>query len=201
MSCAWGGLVRCGLALAFCLSLVAVVRADLGGWDIGIDPGHGGSDSGAVGPTGLTEKYINLETSLAARDYMAAAGASVYMTRTTDVYVSLASRSGYFNSIPVDRAISVHHNASGSPSANYTGAHVYIGYCGATSGNLADPIAHRREAHIADRQQPTDRPQQRRRGASACSAIRCARRPAARALRARHGGAEHPSGFPPPCGG
>lgn len=114
---------------------------DMTGIKIGIDPGHGGSDSGAVGPTGLEEKTVNLAGSLMLRDALLARGASVYMTRTTDVDVSLAARADYFNSIPVDRAESFHHNASDTPSANYTGVHIYwtstLG-CNAASANSRD---------------------------------------------------------------
>lgn len=97
----------------------------LAGVRIGIDPGHGGTDSGAVGPTGLTEKAVNLATSLFLRDALLAEGASVYMTRSTDATLSLTARTDYLNSIPVDRAESCHYNASGTASANYTGVHIY----------------------------------------------------------------------------
>ncbi len=98
---------------------------DLSGIKIGVDPGHGGTDSGAVGPTGLQEKDVNLATSLLLRDALQARGASVYMTRTADVTVSLAARTDYFNSIPVDRSESCHYNACGNCGANYTGVHIY----------------------------------------------------------------------------
>ncbi len=114
---------------------------DMSGIKIGVDPGHGGSDTGAIGPTGLTEKEVNLAGSLMLRDALLARDASVYMTRTTDVDVSLTARSDYFNSIPVDRSESFHHNASGTPSVNYTGVHIYwtdaLG-CNAASANSRD---------------------------------------------------------------
>lgn len=103
----------------------STLAGDLAGKKIGIDPGHGGDDPGAVGPTGLNEKDINLTGSFMLRDAMQAKGAAVYMTRTNDATMSLSARYNYFNSIPVDRAESYHHNASGTASANYTGVHVY----------------------------------------------------------------------------
>ncbi len=114
---------------------------EMSGIDIGIDPGHGGTDPGAVGPTGLNEKDINLTGSLMLRDAMQAKGATVYMTRTNDATMSLSARYNYFNSIPVDRAESYHHNASGTASANYTGVHVYwtsTNGCLAASPNSRD---------------------------------------------------------------
>ncbi|MCK4273145.1 N-acetylmuramoyl-L-alanine amidase, partial [bacterium] len=135
--------------LAVLLAITAPVAwASLSGYKIGIDPGHGGTDPGAVGPTGLTEKEINLDTSFFLRDYMEADGADVYLTRTTDIYVSLSDRSGYFNSIPVDRSISVHHNASVSAGANYTGVHVYLGEGWDPSGDLAYDVVHHLEDHM-----------------------------------------------------
>ena len=119
---------------------------EMSGIDIGIDPGHGGDDPGAIGPSPiyLNEKDINLTGSLMLRDAMQAKGASVYMTRTTDATMSLSARYNYFNSIPVDRAVSYHHNASGTPSANYTGVHVYwtsTNGCLAASANSRDMAA------------------------------------------------------------
>jgi len=140
------------LALAISIVLLALqapaAQASLSGLKIGIDPGHGGSDPGAVGPTGMTEAEVNLHTSLFLRDYVQADGATAYLTRTTDSTLSLSDRSGYFNSIPVDRAISVHHNGSTNHSANYTGVHVYIDQCGETSGDLAYDTVHRLEDHL-----------------------------------------------------
>jgi len=144
-----GFIWRIGGVAAFLFGLtVSGTWASLSGLKIGIDPGHGGSDPGAVGPTGLTEKEINLETSLFLRDYVEADGATAYLTRTTDVTVSLSDRSSYFNSIPVDRAISVHHNASSNRSANYTGVHVYTGHGWETSGDLAYDVVHHLEDHM-----------------------------------------------------
>ena len=53
-----------------------------------LDPGHGGSDSGAVGPTGVKEKTVALEVSLKAQKLLAEAGYHVVMTRTTDIDVA-----------------------------------------------------------------------------------------------------------------
>ncbi len=128
--------------------LATATQASLSGLKIGIDPGHGGTEPGAVGPTGLTEKQVNLHTSLFLRDYVEADGATAYLTRTTDSTLSLSDRSGYFNSQGVDRAISVHHNGSTNHSANYTGVHVYPGDCDSTDGDLAYDTVHRLEDHL-----------------------------------------------------
>ena len=56
-----------------------------------LDPGHGGSDPGAVG-NGLKEKDLNLVISLATRDALADYDCTVKLTRTKDVYVALSTR-------------------------------------------------------------------------------------------------------------
>ena len=60
----------------------------LRGRKITIDPGHGGSDSGAIGPTGVMEKSVTLRVAQELRRLLVAEGASVYMTRETDTEVS-----------------------------------------------------------------------------------------------------------------
>lgn len=95
-----------------------------------IDPGHGGSDPGAVG-CGLREANINLDTGLRFYNLLKSAGYSVYMTRTTDATVSLSSRTQYANNLGVDRFISIHCNAFNG-SANGTETFCYPGVGGVT---------------------------------------------------------------------
>ncbi|WP_298592995.1 N-acetylmuramoyl-L-alanine amidase [uncultured Mitsuokella sp.] len=60
----------------------------LKGRKITIDPGHGGSDSGAIGPTGIMEKSIALRIANELHRLLVQEGATVYMTRTADTEVS-----------------------------------------------------------------------------------------------------------------
>ena len=62
--------------------------AGIAGKKITLDAGHGGSDSGAIGPTGITEKSITLRIAKEVQNLLTAAGAQVFMTRTTDTEVS-----------------------------------------------------------------------------------------------------------------
>ncbi len=75
-----------------------------------IDPGHGGSDSGALGMMGgsFSEKHINLETSKALKDELERLGATVIMTRQDDVYLSLQERLRMSFDIKPDMFISMH---------------------------------------------------------------------------------------------
>lgn len=87
-----------------------------------VDPGHGGSDPGAVG-CGLEEKDVNLDTGLRLRDLLQGAGFSVLMTRETDVFISLVGRADYANANGADRFVSIHANSnSGTPA---TGTETY----------------------------------------------------------------------------
>lgn len=85
-----------------------------------IDPGHGGSDPGAIGPSGLQEKEITLKVSLKVRDMLMAQGYTVIMTRTTDTYLSLQERCDVANNAEADLFISIHCNSFSDPSANGT---------------------------------------------------------------------------------
>ena len=103
---------------ALALHIKHPVRA---GWDaapltgitILIDPGHGGSDTGALGPLGtlLPEKTINLYTSLKLQCELETLGATVSMTRSTDEEVSLAQRVEINRSLRPDLFLSVHGNS------------------------------------------------------------------------------------------
>ncbi len=73
-----------------------------------LDPGHGGSDPGAVG-NGLKEKDLNLVISLATRDELAGYDCTVKMTRTKDVYVALSTRAAMGKG--ADLFVSQHNNA------------------------------------------------------------------------------------------
>lgn len=85
-----------------------------------IDPGHGGSDTGAIGLNGVREKDVTLAVGLELRQLLAAAGAKVLMTRTTDRDVAfigatdvqeLAARSAIANKAGADLFISLHADA------------------------------------------------------------------------------------------
>lgn len=111
-----------------------------------IDPGHGGSDSGAVGGTQY-EKTNVLNTGLKFRDWLnadtndGAGGGSwnVIMTRSTDVYVSLTARTDYANNNGANRFMSIHNNACGNCGASGTETYSYT-YASSTSDDLRDKI-------------------------------------------------------------
>lgn len=60
---------------------IPVSKYSFDGFVIAIDPGHGGIDHGAIGPSGVKEDQINLQVSLLLKDKLKNAGAIVEMTR------------------------------------------------------------------------------------------------------------------------
>ena len=77
-----------------------------------LDPGHGGRDPGAIGPTGLQEKEVTLsiarKLSQLIREKM---GLEVYLTRKDDRFVSLDQRAEIANQLNGDIFLSIHANA------------------------------------------------------------------------------------------
>ena len=91
-----------------------------------LDPGHGGSDAGAIGPTGVMEKSVSLAVSLKAQELLKASGYQVVMTRTTDIDVAApgvpdsTELQARVNKAPPNAAlfISIHCNAFSNSNAN-----------------------------------------------------------------------------------
>lgn len=104
-----------------------------------IDPGHGGSDVGAVGHMGnkeIYEKDITLSIAKPLRDMLTAAGARVVMTRSTDkdVYgpyanatAELQARCDIANEAHADAFISIHIDSIGNPEIDGTTTYYYAG--------------------------------------------------------------------------
>lgn len=94
------------------------------GGTVVIDPGHGGVDPGAIGPSGTQEKNVVLPLAEAfAADLEALSGASVRMTREKDVFLSLTDRVAIAQSLDADLLISVH--ADSCPVADARGLSIY----------------------------------------------------------------------------
>ena len=90
-----------------------------------IDPGHGGSDSGAVAG-GYEEKDINLSVSKKVRSLLKQRGLNVIMSRTGDKTVGLYDRPQMANNLKnVDIVVSIHTNASKASSAKGIESYYY----------------------------------------------------------------------------
>jgi N-acetylmuramoyl-L-alanine amidase len=78
-----------------------------------IDPGHGGHDTGTIGPTGLTEKEVVLDVGIRLAKLLEDdAGSEVVMTRHDDTFIPLEERTAIANEKAADLFISIHANAS-----------------------------------------------------------------------------------------
>lgn len=76
-----------------------------------IDAGHGGKDSGAVGPNNEHEKIVTLKTAKYLYDDLKSLGYIVYLTRDDDTYIPLKERTGIANRKNADLFVSIHANA------------------------------------------------------------------------------------------
>ncbi|MDR7420115.1 MAG: N-acetylmuramoyl-L-alanine amidase family protein [Armatimonadota bacterium] len=85
---------------------------------VAIDAGHGGRDTGAIGPTGLLEKEVNLDIAQRVRELLVKAGIRVVMTRETDVFVELPDRPRVARQQGASVFVSIHANASTRSSVN-----------------------------------------------------------------------------------
>jgi N-acetylmuramoyl-L-alanine amidase len=84
----------------------------LNGLRICVDPGHGGDETGALGPSGIRESEVNLAMALKLKDHLQREGATVIMTRSTETEgPTLAQRVETAVKQRCDLLLSVHNNA------------------------------------------------------------------------------------------
>lgn len=135
--------------LVLLLIFTIPTMADLEGKVIIINPGHGGGETGAIGPTGLEEQESNLAIGLLLSDLLEDAGATIYLTRDgnydldgTPYYSGTRDR---FNRLRLGREkeadifLALHHNASVNPAANQIEVYYMPKYYG-PSEDLAEYI-------------------------------------------------------------
>jgi N-acetylmuramoyl-L-alanine amidase len=112
---------------------ISIVSTSLAGRKIVIDPGHGGSDPGATGATGVKEKIINLSISEKLIRLLNDAGATVVVTRSGDQTVNNQRRIDLINGSNADIMVSIHANAYSNPASNGTETF----YCARNGNNAA----------------------------------------------------------------
>lgn len=89
-----------------------------------VDPGHGGKDPGAIGPSGLKEKDVTLKLAKKVAAYLRKElGVEVILTRDKDVFVPLEQRTAIANAQKADLFVSIHTNAA--PSSRLRGIETY----------------------------------------------------------------------------
>ena len=109
---------------------------------IAIDPGHGGEDPGAIGPSGLKEKDVVLAIALQLRERLnAKPGVRVLLTRDSDFFVPLGERVKKAERVQADLFVSIHADAFFTPEAR--GASVFALSQGGASSAAARWMANR----------------------------------------------------------
>lgn len=125
--------IRIPLVLVVLLSFWLITyRSAIAGNAICIDPGHGGSDHGVLGPQGkIDEKDVNLIVGLALQDTLASDWPTsiVGLTRSSDTYVFNPDRADSANigrnGLGYDYFISIHHNSVTSPCNDVQGTEAW----------------------------------------------------------------------------
>jgi N-acetylmuramoyl-L-alanine amidase len=108
-----------------------------------VDAGHGGHDTGTIGPDGLMEKDLVLDVALRlGRLLETRLGADVIYTRDDDTFIPLETRTAIANEHQADLFVSIHANSSSDPSAR--GVETY--YLNFTSNPDALEVAARENA-------------------------------------------------------
>ncbi|HET9623784.1 MAG TPA: N-acetylmuramoyl-L-alanine amidase [Kofleriaceae bacterium] len=89
-----------------------------------LDPGHGGSNLGAAGVTGLHEKQLALTIARRVADRLRSHGITVELTRDDDRTLTLRQRVAIADRVPADLFVSIHANAS--PTRSQRGYETYV---------------------------------------------------------------------------
>ena len=105
--------------------------------DVVLDPGHGGSEPGAVGPAGTREADVNLQIAERARAGLEAAGFTVLMTRVADVRVPIVTRAEIALALAPIAMISIHNNAGTDAPSPEPGTEMFHQIASADSRRLA----------------------------------------------------------------
>jgi N-acetylmuramoyl-L-alanine amidase len=122
-------------------SLIRALGLKIG--KIVIDPGHGGHDTGTIGPNGLEEKDLVLDVGRRLGKLLQSRlGANVVYTRKDDTFIPLETRTSIANQEQADLFVSIHANSSRDPGAR--GVETY--YLNFTSSAEALDVAARENA-------------------------------------------------------
>jgi N-acetylmuramoyl-L-alanine amidase len=104
-----------------------------------LDPGHGGHDLGAIGPSGLAEKDVTLSLAKRIKEILSGTYA-VHLTRDADYWVSIESRTAFANQRLAAVFISLH--AGGSFEHKARGMAIFLHGPGSAQGLSPEPAEH-----------------------------------------------------------
>jgi N-acetylmuramoyl-L-alanine amidase len=108
-----------------CANTATVEGERVAGAHVVIDPGHGGRETGAIGPSGLVEAEINLDVALQVQELLEERGATVVLTRNDDTRVTLETRAAIASALDPLLFFSIHHNGGPTRPSARPGVQVY----------------------------------------------------------------------------
>lgn len=132
-----------------CATSAVVPGEPVLGAHVVLDPGHGGREPGAVGPSGLREADLNLDIARRVRTLLEAEGATVVLTRDADVRVTLATRAAIAKTMSPVAFLSIHHNAAPVGKAPFPGSELYHQLADPESKRLAGLLWEEMQEHLA----------------------------------------------------
>ncbi len=91
-----------------------------------LDAGHGGVETGALGPQGTVEAHLNLAIAQQVQELLEGAGYTVVQTRTDDYRISIAARTAIVLALEPSVFVSIHHNADPDGPLEGPGSETYF---------------------------------------------------------------------------
>jgi N-acetylmuramoyl-L-alanine amidase len=120
-----------------CSNQTAPTGTPIRGANVVIDPGHGGNEPGAVGPSGLVEKDVNFDIAQDVKQQLEAEGATVVLTRTGDYNTTIKTRAEIAVALHPQVFLSIHHNAEPDGPSTVPGNETYYQIASPDSKRLA----------------------------------------------------------------
>lgn len=132
-----------------CAATAVVPGEPVLGAHVVLDPGHGGAEPGAVGPSGLREADLNLDVARRVRTLLEAEGATVVLTRDADVRMTLETRAAIAEAMAPLAFLSIHHNAAPVGRSGVPGSELYHQQADPESKRLAGLLWEEMQEHLA----------------------------------------------------
>ena len=132
-----------------CAASAVVPGEPVLGAHVVLDPGHGGAEPGAVGPSGLREADVNLDVARRVRTLLEAEGATVVLTRDADVRMTLSTRASIATAMAPVAFLSIHHNAAPVGRSDVPGSELYHQLADPESKRLAGLLWEEMQEHLA----------------------------------------------------
>lgn len=131
-------------------SVEKIAQGISGDIDILIDPGHGGSETGAVGPNGLVEADINYDVAVILEELLRRDGYNVMLTRYSDSRIAIQTRADLANALNPKIFVSIHHNGGPTKPFADIGTEIFTQHNNSNSSRLGALIFEEITAEFAN---------------------------------------------------